>query len=45
MRDSIFLAALVTAAIVAGMASARAGRAAMRWALHGTLEMILNGYR
>lgn len=45
MRDSIFLAALLTSAIVAGMASARAARAAMRWALHGTLEMMLNGLR
>jgi hypothetical protein len=33
VRDSIFLAALVTAALAAGVIAARAGQAAMRWAI------------
>jgi hypothetical protein len=33
MRDAIFLAALVTAALAAGVIAARAGQAAIRWAI------------
>lgn len=33
MRDSIFLAALLTAAASSLLLSARAGQAAMRWAI------------
>jgi hypothetical protein len=33
MRDAIYLAALVTAALAAGVIAARAGQAAMRWAI------------
>lgn len=33
MRDSLFLAALLTAAASALLLSARAGQAAMRWAI------------
>lgn len=37
MRDSVFLAALLTAAAAALLLSARAGQAAMRWALYSAL--------
>jgi hypothetical protein len=33
MRDAIYLAALVTAALAAGVIAARAGQAAIRWAI------------
>lgn len=33
MRDSIFLAALILAAALAGVIAARASAAAMRWAI------------
>jgi hypothetical protein len=33
MRDSIYLAALLTAALAAGVMACRAGQAAVRWAI------------
>ena len=39
MRDSIYLAALLTAALAAGVISARASAAFMRWAIGRTLAM------
>ena len=39
MRDSIFLAALLTAALAAGVIAARATAAFMRWAIGRTLGM------
>lgn len=40
MRDSIFLAALLTAAASALLLSARAGQAAMRWAIGATIRSV-----
>ena len=39
MRDSIFLAALLTAALAAGVIAARATGAFLRWAISRTLSM------
>lgn len=39
-RDSIFLAALLTAGIASGVIAARLSAAAMRWAIYGTLEAM-----
>lgn len=40
MRDSIFLAALLTAAASALLLSARAGQAAMRWAIGRVITAV-----
>jgi hypothetical protein len=39
MRDSIFLAALVNAALAAGVIASRASAAFMRWVIGRTLSM------
>ena len=39
MRDSIFLAAILTAALAAGVIAARASSAFTRWAIGRTLSM------
>jgi hypothetical protein len=39
MRDSIVLAALLTAALAAGVIAARASSAFVRWAIGKTLSM------
>lgn len=40
MRDSIFLAALLTAALACGVVAARTAAAFMRWAIYGSLEVL-----
>lgn len=37
MRDSVFIAALLTAALACGVVAARTARAAARWAIMRTL--------
>jgi hypothetical protein len=39
-RTPIYLAAIITASLVAGVIAARAGQRAMRWAIYGTLEQL-----
>ena len=39
MRDSIYLAALLTAALAAGVTAARASASGMRWVIGRTLAM------